>query len=171
MKTSRKIGRDLKVSRIFLGGRRGVTLIEILVTIVFVAIAVMGALNFFSYGAGGIKIQGDRRAALQQASARLEELMASNGALVTPPNGTLRWVTCTGSPCTWNFFTTSTPETVPVNGLGNLRTETTVHWIDDPADTTATLDTLDLGVKVWFTSGSTDDANHRIELHSLRTPQ
>ena len=159
-------------------GEKGGSLIEILIAVLVIALTVLGVFGFFSYGIGGIKTQGNSRASLQQASARLDQLLAANvvslnppdGSSIHPVDGTVRWLTCSGSPCTWTLSTTQTAETVPVNGLGNRRMETTVQWIDDPSAGTSALDVLKLTVKVWFSTVTTDDDFHRVELRTLRTP-
>ena len=92
------------------GGRyqdRGVSLVEILVAIVIVVVASIAALSYFSYGMGGIGRQGNRRAALERARERLEQLMAANVTDLEPSDLAVRWLTCNGSPCTW------TPSTTP----------------------------------------------------------
>ena len=150
-------------------GRQGATLIEILIAILVIVLTVLGALGFFSYGIGGIKTQGNSRAALQQASARLDQLMSADSDGITPPDGNIRWLSCSGSPCTWTLSAAKTAETVPVNALGNLRMESTVQWKDDPAAAGIQND-MELDVKVWFTLVTTDDDIHRVELKTLRTP-
>ena len=148
---------------------------EILVAILIVTVASIAALSYFSYGLGGIGKQGNRRAALERARERLEQLMAANATDLEPSDQTVRWLRCTGSPCTWTLSATapSPSETVAVDDLPSQKIETTVQWVDDPAAQTgaSTKDVLELGVKVWFTpNGGSDDDFNRVHVRTLRTP-
>ncbi len=153
-----------------MGDQKGVTLIEVLVGIALIAVICITTLNYFSYGVGGIGRQGNRRAALERARQRLEELAATNATSIQPSDTNPHWLTCAGSPCSWTIRNSVTPETIQVGTL-NQRMETTVQWVDDPSVTPGiTTDTLAIGVKVWFTSDTTDDEYHRVYLRTLRTP-
>jgi prepilin-type N-terminal cleavage/methylation domain-containing protein len=157
---------------------RGVTLIEILVSLVIIAVASIGTLQFFSQGMGGVSKQGNRRAAMEQARARLEQMMAVNAGTLTPVDGSLYYAFCNTNPCTLNLTTVQTAEEVEVNGK-NRKIESTLQLIDDPTSrelgdpTAQTLgpDVLVLSVKVWFTSNTTlDDDFNRVLIQTLRTP-
>ena len=153
--------------------QRGVSLVEILVAIVIVVVASIAALSYFSYGMGGIGKQGNRRAALERARERLEQLLAANVNNLKPSDQQLRWLICAGSPCTWTLSTGQALESVAEDDLPSQKMETTVQWQDDPAAQTlqSTQDALVLDVKVWFTSntGSDDDFN-RVHVRALRAP-
>ena len=86
---------------------KGVSLIEIVIGIAVVTIAAAGALSFFSYGIGEIKTQGNSRAALELASTRLEQLMAADSSVISPPDSNIRYLKCTGTPCTWILSATA----------------------------------------------------------------
>ena len=159
--------------------RRGVTLIEILIGMVIVAIASIGTLMYFSQAKGGIGKTGNRRAALERARQRLEQLMETNPTLISPADNNPHWLTCSGSPCTWTLLNgrPGTPETIDVEDLGLQPIETTVQWQDDPSAGTSgsTQDVLELGVKVGFIPGwdpsnavTYDDFN-RVYVKTLRT--
>ena len=160
--------------------KSGVSLIEILLGLVIVTIASIATLNYFAYALGGIGKQGNRRAALERARQRLEQLMAADSTLLG--NGErLYWVTCTGpptgtQPCTWNRFTQRTTESVVVDDLPAQPMETTIQLEDDPvSNTTADLvHTLILSVKVWFIRNpnltNTDNNLSRVLVRSLRSP-
>ena len=163
--------------------RRGVTLIEVLLSIVIVAIASIATLTYFSHAKGGIGKTGNRRAALERARQRLEEMMASNGSDMKPPSsdGGLHWVSCTtGSPCKLVPSNTDPNEKVEVEDLGPLPVEALAQWVDDPAAGTGPpphppnpiiYDTLVFDVKVWFVPNSTaDDDFNRVHIRTLRTP-
>ena len=154
-------------------GNRGVTLVEILIALVIIALAAIGTLSFFAHGLGDIEKQGNRRASLEVARTRLERLMAANVDDIRPSDDNVRWLTltCVGAACTWSMSTTETAETVTVNGVAGRRMVTTVRWSDDPAaDTGAAVpDVLDFGVRVWFSPDLSDDEYHRVHLRSLRT--
>ena len=151
-------------------GERGASLIELLVAIVMVALAVICSLAFYSYGGGGIEKEGNRRAAAEFARSRIEELLAANVDTIRPLDANLRWLSCAGSPCTWTMSTAQVFEQVNVNSI--LRPmETTVQWVNDPAALGAAgSDTLDLSVRVWYTSRANDDQYNRVLTKTLRTP-
>ena len=172
---------------------QGVGLIEVLIGIVLVTVASLATLSYYSYGMGGVGKQENRRAALEIARQRLDQLMAATltniaGSDPTDPNyGKLHWLTldCSTNPCTWgrtaDTGTPGNPVPVPepggvlVNQLQNQRMQTTVQRIHDTAAGTSatTLDTVELSVKVWFTTNTnpvTDDNNsNRVHIRTLRT--
>jgi len=150
-------------------------LVEVLIAILVVAVAAIAALSYFSYGLGGIGREGNRRAALERARERMEQLMAADVAALEPPDMAVYWLQCSGSPCVWTLSSTApaVSETVSVDDLPAQKIETTVQWVDDPAAQTtgSEKDVLELGVKVWFTSESgTDDDFNRVHIRTLRSP-
>jgi len=151
--------------------KRGATLIEILISIFIVALASIATLTYFAYAKGGIGKTGNRRAALERARQRLEQLMETNPTLISPANDVLHQLACSGLPCTWIFD--GPAETVDVEDIGQQPIVTTVRWRDDPSAGTpaSTHDVLELSAKVWFTPGdTTDDDFHRVHVRTLRTP-
>jgi type II secretory pathway pseudopilin PulG len=152
--------------------RCGVSLVEILLGIIIVTIVSIGTLSYFAYGLGNVNKQGNRRAALERARQRLEQLMAVKLSDLPPDTGQLHW--CTAEPCGTGVWTTSpTPlpgPSVSVDDLPSQRTEVSAQWLDDPSAGTSILDTIELGVKVWFVPGQVDDELHRVYLKTLRTP-
>lgn len=150
-------------------------MVEVLIAILVVAVAAIAALSYFSYGLGGIGREGNRRAALERARERMEQLMAADVTALEPPGMGVYWLRCAGSPCAWTLSTAapSPSETVPVDDLPAQKIETTVQWVDDPAaqTTESNKDVLELGVKVWFTSNSgSDDDFNRVHIRTLRSP-
>ena len=155
------------------GRHKGMSLVEVLIGIVIVVVASLATLSYFVHGLRGIGKAGNRRAALERARQRLEQLMAANLGQLPPLDGQLRWCS-SGSPCT-SWVTSATPvaQTIAVDDLPSQRMETTVQFIDDPAAGTGTAnrDTLALDVKVWFIRGSTiDNEFNRVYVRTLRTP-
>ena len=157
---------------------RGVTLIEILIGILIMVVASIGTLNYFAYARGGVGKQGNRRAALEQARQRLEELMAVPISQVQPAvnkalaqnNQPLYWIACGGGACSAPTAA-YVPETVSVDNLPAQRIESTVQWRDDAAAGTTTPDALELTVKVWFTQNiNADDDFNRVHVRTLRAP-
>ena len=161
----------------------GVSLIEILLGLLIVTIASTATLRYFAYAKGNMGTQGNRRAALERARERLEQLMAAGfnqiePILQAPPavQNPLTWLTCTGSPCTWTTSLTRTTQTVAVDNFPNQPIETTTRWMNDPDSPTAspssfTQDTVELGVKVWFTKETAADNDlNRVFVKTLRTP-
>ncbi len=154
-------------------GERGVTLVEVLLGTFIMLIACIGSLMYFAYGVGSVGKTGYRRAALERARQRLDQIMASNNvSQLQPPDGQSYWLTCSGNPCTWTRSATLATETVSVDDLPSQNMETTVQLLDDPSAGTGTaiLDTLAIGVKVWFTRNTgTDNDFNRVYIRTLRT--
>ena len=152
--------------------QRGVSLIEILIGIVIIVVASIGSLTYFSSALGNVNKQGNRRAALERARERLEQLMAVNVGTIKPDpiDFNQHTVTCSAGTCALS----NTPETIPVNNLsGQQPLLSTVRCIHDAAAGTqaGTCDVLELSAKVWFMPGSTTDNDfNRIHIRTLRTP-
>ena len=160
--------------------RKGVSLIEVLIGLLIVTIASIATLNYFASGFGSINKQSRRRAALERARERLEQLMATdiNQSAFQPPISQCNypnscWLTCSGNPCNWTRSSNQTTQTVSVNDLLTQRIETTIQWVDDPYPPagTSTRDTLAFGVEVWFTpNNAVHDNFNRVYVRTLRTP-
>ncbi len=151
-------------------GREGVSLIEVMVGLVLLAAVCISSFGYFAYGLGAIGNQGNRRAALERARERLEQLLAANPGDLPPFNGTRYWCSA-GSPCTtWTNSVTPFAQTVSVNDIPSRRIETSAQAVDDPSAGTTTLDAWEFSVKVWFSSDLNDDDLHRVYLRTLRTP-
>ncbi|MBI4436645.1 MAG: type II secretion system protein [Candidatus Omnitrophica bacterium] len=159
--------------------RRGVSLIEVLIGILIVTIASIGTLMYFAYAKGNIGKTGNRRAALERARQRLEQLMATNPDTLpaidpgfSEDNQPLFWLSCSGNPCTWTPSLTQFKETnIQVDDLLTQDMETIVQWRNDPSAGTTTPDVLEFSVRVWFIPNSTtDDDFNRVHVRTLRTP-
>src|SRR3989338_68471 len=148
-------------------GQEGVSLVETLIGILIVVIASIGTLAYFSSALGNVGRQSNRRAALERARERLEQLMAVDVNTIKPaivitspptPNAQpVRWVSCTGATC--GPALSSDPDNkVDVDDLANQPLASTIQWRDDPsAGTTGVPDVLELGVKVWLLPGPDDN--------------
>lgn len=150
-------------------------MVEVLIALLVMAVAAIAGLSYFSHGLGGIGREGNRRAALERARERMEQLMAADVAELEPPDMVVYWLQCSGSPCLWTLSSAApaASETVSVDDLPAQKIETTVRWVDDPAAQTtgSEKDVLELGVKVWFTSESgSDDEFNRVHIRTLRSP-
>ena len=157
--------------------KRGVTLIEVLLSMVIVALASIATLTYFAYAKGGVGKTGNRRAALERARQRLEQLMATPISSLPqsdpnlPPDGQPQfWAVC-GNPCQL-FSAPQNNDKVDVDDLSQQPIESTVRWRDDPsAGTPTTPDVLEFSVKVWFTPNTNiDDDFNRVHIRTLRTP-
>ena len=155
--------------------RSGVSLVEILLGLLIVTIASIATLRYFASGFGSMGKQGRRRAALERARERLEQLMATdmNQSVLQPPDNSQYWLTCSGTPCSWTRSSSRATHTVAVNDLPNQTIETTIQRAHDPSAGTSasTLDTTVFGVEVWFTpNNSIHDNFNRVYVRTLRTP-
>ena len=149
--------------------RSGVSLIEVLLGLLIVTIASIATLNYFAPGFGNINKQGNRRAALERARQRLEELMAVNTVLIKPTDiDVAHTVTCGAGTCVLS----NAVETVSVNDLPAQRIVSTVLCQHDAFAGTlnGTCDVLEFGAKVWFTPSAADDNLNRVYVRTLRTP-
>ena len=151
---------------------RGVSLIEVLLGIIIVTVASIATLSYFAYGMGGVGKTGHKRAALERARERLEQMLVSPINDMTPSDGVEHWVSCEagGNPCKLANPNADPEETVVVDEhLSEQPVESTVQWFDDPASAGAQ-NALELSVKVWFTANPADNEVNRVELRTLRTP-
>ena len=149
--------------------QKGVTLIEVLIAMIIIVIASIGTLRYFSYGMGNVGKTGNRRAALERARERLEQLSALDSAELPPQDG--RCYYCVFPTCTaisWIAYTcgaTPTPDVVDVEDQIALRRETIAQFVDDPA-----ADIYEFSTKVWFINSTLDDDFNRVYLKTLRAP-
>ena len=170
-------------------GRKGVSLVEILIGMIIVVVASIATLTYFSSALGNVNKQGNRRAALERARERLEQAMEANADDIKPTaDGQMYELFCgVTNPCTWTrsaapvTIPTLTGEPTVVDDLSSL-IATTIQWIDDPAAGTngpggaIIYDTLVLDVRAGFVSSwdpsatTTDDGFHRVHIRTLRTP-
>lgn len=153
---------------------RGVTLVEVLTAFVIVTVASVATLQYFGLPRGEIGKTGNRRAALERARERLEQLMASPIAQLPPRDGNC--YACADATCTagsWAAYACGAAppaDAINVEDQGALRRETFAQYVDDPSAGTAGLDLYEFGVKVWLTNTATDDDFYRVHLRTLRTP-
>ena len=152
--------------------RSGVTLIEILIGMIIVVIASVATLTYFAYGMGNVGKSGNRRAALERARERLEQLMAVNVDLIKPDpiDFAVHIATCSATTCT---LPNPVPaEWVSVDNLSTQKLVSTVQCVHDRSAGTpdGTCDVLELTAKVWFIPGSTGDNDFsRVHVRTLRT--
>ena len=155
---------------------KGATLVELLVALIIISLAATAGLSFFSSGLGSMGKQGNRRAALERARERLEQLMQANVSSITPADTTLHWLTCTSvgnNPCTWAVVNSLPNQTIVVDDLPSQKIEMTIQLVNDTTNDTVGVtpipDTLELGVKVWFTSDTIADNDfNRVYIRALR---
>ena len=162
--------------------QRGAGLAEVLVGVLVVSLASIGALGFFSHGLGGIQKQGYRRAAAERAREGMEQLAAaslSDIAVGDSADGTQYWLTwtctyyCSDTTCGWTRSTGRVTDTVSLGGIFSGQREITVRRVHDGTTGTpvTTLDAVELRVKVWFTKNSAaDDDSNRVQFKTLRDP-
>ena len=164
--------------------QRGVSLIEVMIAIVVIFVASIGALSFYTYGMAGVEKAGRRRAALERARQRMDAIMATpiNQIAGTNPNDDDVWwltdSTPNGTSHTWVRSNVLTTETVIVDDMDGATgnpdppvMETTIQQRDDASDgNDPSLDTVLISVKVWYTGETTDDDYNRVCIQTLRTP-
>ena len=158
------------------GSRAGVSLIEVLISMLLIVLASIATLQYFGPTKGYIAKSGNRRAALERARQRLEQLMEAPSATLPPQDGQLYWCTTAGNPCGgWTASGTPLAQTggVPVGNLqGTQPLQVSVQAIHDPAAGTpvTNFDTTEFSAKVWFLPGpAIDDDFHRVHVRTLRT--
>ena len=158
--------------KLLLKSEKGVSLIEVMVGLLLLAAVCLSTLSYFAYGLGGIGLQGNRRAALERARERMEQLLVANTQTDFPAiDGTKYWCASGDLPnsCT-SWPSANTAQLATVNDLQNMRMETTVQGVDDlSAGTNNFNDAWELGVKVWYTINTNfDDDHNRVYLKTLR---
>ena len=159
---------------------RGVGLPEVLIGMLILVLASIATLSYYAFAKGGIGKQGNRRAALERARERLEQLMTANidAIPIAQSDGQMYWLQCNGgTPCTWvkGGAGVVVTETTTVDDFPTQRMETTAQWRDDTSTGTAMNDVLEFSVKVWFVPVSTnaavvvpDDGLNRVYLKTVR---
>lgn len=152
----------------FLDGR-GATLVEVLIGIVIIVLGSIGTLSFFSYGLGSVNKQGNRRAALERARQRLEQLLAEDLATVKPSDSALYYLTCDDNTGACGPLLAADPNEVrQVDQLQGQKIVSTVQCQTDVQGTPC--DVLEFAVKVWFVPGpNVEDNFHRVHLRTLRS--
>lgn len=154
-------------------GRNGVSLIEVLIGLIIVVIASIATLTYFSSALGNVGKQSNRRAALERARQRLEQLMAVDVDAIKPVDNQTYFVTCDAVGNCGPVTLGNPNETVPVEDIPPQPIESTIQCQDDPSAGTpnSPCDVLELSAKVWFMPGSTiDDDFNRVHIRTLRTP-
>ena len=151
------------------------TLIEVLIAMLVIVIASIATLTYFGPTRGSIGRTGNRRAALEHARKRMEELLDSAGTVMPAQDG-VRYC-CAVAACSTAAVWTACPAVavsdnvqVDVKGvLTNVRRETTAQFVSSAG--TATRDIYVLDVKVWFLPGSSvNDDFSRVLLRTVRAP-
>ena len=152
---------------------RGVTLIEVLVGLLLLSAVCLSTLTYFSYGLVGIGQQGHRRAALERARERLEQVLSTSTAQLPARDGLKYWCSA-GNPCTtWTPSGAAIVQTAAVDDLASQRMETTAQGVHDASAGTPVgfYDAWEIGVKIWFTSRTNnDDDYNRVYVKTLRAP-
>ena len=160
-----------KATQPFMQNRHGVSLIEILIAIIIVVIASIGTLTYFSSGLGNIGRQSNRRAALERARQRLEQLMVAETSTLTPLSGggvTRNDSGVCGPP--------SANDQIVVEDIGPQPIRSTVECKDDPATATnIPCEILELSASVCFmpgcsVAGPTGEEFRWVQLKTLRAP-
>ena len=148
---------------------RGATLIEVLICFVLIAIACIASLSYFGNTRGFIGRTGNRRAALERARERLEQLMQVDPNTIKPSDFVEHTISCAGGTCT---IPAPALEKVPVGGLPPQKIVSTIQCKHDPAAGTlgSTCDALEFSAKVWFTNDQTwpEAEDHRVHIRTLR---
>lgn len=147
---------------------QGFTLIELLISLLIIVLASICTLSYFQYGLGGIHQEGNRRAALEIARGRMDQVFAADFNSINPPAGTTteHYLTCSGTPCTWSQPSSGEIwDTVTVNEKPGRRLYTKVMWRDDtPGDGTVDDDVVEIVVRACYKPGG----SNWVELRSLR---
>ena len=149
----------------------GFSLIEVIIALVILVIVILGGGLYFFYGRLGINREGYRRAALELASQRLEELKAADyldiafdPTLMTDPDPLSQpyYITHGSS---WNLSLEETEDTIAVGNLsdGKILTEAQYQDGDGPPDS---YDYLKIAVTVSWGN----NPGNKVELVTLIAP-
>ena len=141
----------------------GFSLVEVLIALVILVIVILGGGLYFFYGRLGINREGYRRAALERASQRLEQLKAANYSDIAlePPSDQLYYITYGSS---WNLTPDKTEDTISEDNLPDGVIVTQAQWVDEGSD-----ESYDY-LKVTVTVAWGDNPDNKVELVTLIAP-
>lgn len=142
----------------------GFTLVEVMMAMVILVLLAVGSGSFLLYSRVQVELQKDKRAALEVASGRLEELRAAAYNVTKPAtsNYVIRYLKAATN--TFTQFAADPGETVNING-GTMPIVTTVQFVDMDGGGSSYDYTL-FRVQVGFRVGSTS----RVELATFNAP-
>ena len=142
----------------------GFTFVEVMIAMIILALLAIGGGAFLSYSRTHVDIQRNKRAALEEANKRLEELRASGYDATKPTNNNYVVVYLQKSGNAWNRRSSDPGETVSINGQ-TMPIVTTVQFVDVDGGS-ASYDYTLFAVQVGFRAGSTN----RVHLWSYNSP-
>ena len=146
----------------------GFSLIEVLIALVILVIVILGGGLYFFYGHLGINREGYRRAALELASQRLEQVKAADYSEVVldPPSDQLYYITYGSS---WEKSEGKTEETIAEDNLPDGVMVTEAQWVHD--DGGSSYDYLKITVTVkWNIAEWGDNTSNKVELVTFIAP-
>jgi len=149
--------------KVLLKSEGGFSLIEVLIALVILVIVILGGGAYFYYGRLGINREGYRRAALELASQRVEELRAADYSDIAldPPSDQLYYITYGSS---WNLSLEKTEDTISEDNLSDGVIVTEAQWVDEGSD--GSYDYLKVTVTVTWG----DNPGNKVELVTLIAP-
>jgi len=130
--------------RIPLTSERGVTLLEVMVSIFLLGVVAVGTSQLFVFGMAQINVRGHERAALERAQQRIEELYVSE----------------------YDSVVAKTETNLPLGNILGTRT-TTVEAMDDSANGSGTEDYRRVLVTVFWTERGRAES---VALETVITP-
>ncbi len=145
--------------------RCGATLVEVLVACVILAVIAIGTAACLYLARGATTVQRDRRAALNVANSRLEEIRSAPYGSVARTNVasyTVYYLDRIGG--TWHMSATDPGETVRIGAA--LRPLTTTAQLVDADGGSASYDCVRVTVRVGYRNGTSDS----VKLETLRAP-
>jgi len=109
--------------------QKGTTLVESLLAILIMAIVALSGAAFIFFSSIRVNLERAKRAALEMANTRLEELRTSSYASIKPDDNSLHYISKQGG--VWVISHSDPGETVDINGV-NFPITTSVQYVDDP---------------------------------------
>ena len=142
----------------------GFTLVEVMIAMIVLALLALGGGSFLLYSRMQVDIQRNKRAALEVATGRLEELRASGYNATKPAKNDFVAVYLAKAGEAWAQSSSDPGETVTINGQ-TMPMETTVQFVDVDGKSPSYDCTL-FTVQVGYRLGSAD----RVRLSTLTAP-
>jgi len=137
--------------------KSGITLIEVMIALIIIAIVILGGGMFFVYGRVQIVREAHRRAATLVASGRLERLKAADYSEITPegfdPGSAPYWIVWNQEHNKWQSSEDPSYDYVMVDNLIDQKMVTQAWCIDDDGD--GTYDYLQVRTTVEWRNGTT----------------
>ena len=152
------------VSRSDDGASKGFTLVEVMIAMIVLAVLALGGASFLAYSRMQVDVQRNKRAALEAATGRMEELRAAGFDETKPTSNNYVATYLARAGNAWVRSSSNPGEAVSLNGH-TMPMATTVQFVDVDGGS-ASYDCALFTVEVGYRVGSAD----RVRVSTFRAP-